>query len=84
MRTFGSKLSGSLLKPEISKDNLQAEECLMVGNDSRHDLAARDVGIPTFLVDTWLIDRCQGDFTADLRGDHSFLLDFIMTIDKQR
>ena len=64
--------------------NLQAEECLMVGNDSRHDLAARDVGIPTFLVDTWLIDRCQGDFTADLRGDHSFLLDFIMTIDKQR
>ena len=64
--------------------NLQAEDCLMVGNDSRHDLAAREVGIPTFLVDTWLIDRCQGDFTTDLRGDHSFLLDFIMAIDKQR
>lgn len=60
--------------------NLEAEACLMVGNDSRHDLAARKIGIPTFLVDTWLIDRCRGDFITDLRGDHSALLDFITTI----
>ena len=68
----------------LTQLNLPAEACLMVGNDSEHDLAARKVGIPTFLVDTWLIDRCDGDFTTDLRGDHSALLDFIMTIDKQR
>lgn len=64
--------------------NLQAEACLMVGNDSRHDLAARAIGIPTFLVDTWLIDRCRGEFTTELRGDHLALLDFIMTISKRR
>ena len=68
----------------LTQLNLPAEACLMVGNDSKHDLAARKVGIPTFLVDTWLIDRCDGDFTTDLRGGHSALLDFIMTIDKQR
>lgn len=64
--------------------DLKADNCLMVGNDSKHDLAAREIGIPTFLVDTWMIDRCQGNFTTDFRGDHSALLDFIMTIDKRR
>ncbi len=68
----------------LAQLNLQAKACLMVGNDSRHDLAAREIGIPTFLVDTWLIDRCRGDFTTDLRGDHVALLDFIMTISKRR
>ncbi|MBE0501254.1 MAG: HAD family hydrolase [Desulfuromonadales bacterium] len=68
----------------LTELNLPAESCLMIGNDTKHDLAARKVGIPTFLVDTWLIDRCQGDFTTDLRGGHTDLLDFIMTIDKQR
>jgi len=68
----------------MTRLNLSAEACLMVGNDTKHDLAARKLGIPTFLVDTWLIDRCQGEFKSDLRGDHSALLEFIMTIDKQR
>ena len=43
----------------------------MVGNDTGHDLAARQVGIPTFLVDTWLEDRCNGLFASDFRGSHS-------------
>jgi FMN phosphatase YigB (HAD superfamily) len=64
--------------------NLKADNCLMVGNDSMHDLAAGEVGIPTFLVDTWLIDRSRGNFTTDFRGDHIALLDFIMTIGKRR
>ena len=64
--------------------DLPADACLMVGNDTGHDLAARKVGIPTFLVDTWLIDRCEGDFETDLRGDHLSLLDFIVNIGKQR
>jgi FMN phosphatase YigB (HAD superfamily) len=68
----------------LDRLKLPAKSCLMVGNDSEHDLAAQKVGIPTFLVDTWLIDRCDGDFATDLRGDHSALLNFIRTIDKQR
>ncbi len=43
----------------------------MVGNASGHDRAARQVGIPTFLVDTWLEDRCNSLFASDFRGSHS-------------
>jgi FMN phosphatase YigB (HAD superfamily) len=50
---------------------LAPEECLMVGNASGHDRAARQVGIPTFLVDTWLEDRCNSLFASDFRGSHS-------------
>lgn len=64
--------------------DLNPNDCLMVGNDTEHDLAARKIGIPTFLVDTWLIDRCRGQFETDLRGDHSALLDYIVDIGKLR
>ncbi len=49
----------------------------MVGNDTEHDLAARNVGIATFLVDTWLADRLYGDFETDYRGGHPELLQFL-------
>ncbi|OHB32822.1 MAG: hypothetical protein A2X84_04135 [Desulfuromonadaceae bacterium GWC2_58_13] len=47
---------------------LLPEQCLMIGNDTEHDLAAREAGVATFLVDTWLVDRCDGVFATDYRG----------------
>jgi FMN phosphatase YigB (HAD superfamily) len=35
----------------LDRLQLSAEECLMIGNDPRKDLPAREVGIRTFLVD---------------------------------
>ncbi len=61
----------------LAQFDLAPEECLMVGNDTEHDLAAAGVGIPTFLVDTWLIDRLEGDFHCDFRGGHQDLLHFL-------
>lgn len=61
----------------LARMNLAPEECVMVGNDTEHDLAAATVGILTFLVDTWLIDRLNGAFTADFRGGHTDLFRFI-------
>jgi len=52
----------------LSELGLAPAQCLMVGNDTGHDLAARAAGIPTYLVDTWLVDRTGGDFVADFRG----------------
>ncbi|KIH75980.1 FMN phosphatase YigB, HAD superfamily [Geoalkalibacter ferrihydriticus] len=60
--------------------DLAPEECLMVGNDTEHDLAAGQVGIPTWLVDTWMIDRLDGAFHSDFRGDHQGLLRFLREI----
>lgn len=48
---------------------LEPARCLMIGNDTEHDLAARSAGVPTFLAETWLIDRGAGAFNADYRGD---------------
>jgi len=61
----------------LARLDLAADACLMVGNDTGHDLSARAVGITTFLLDTWMIDRTQGDFICDYRGNHAALQAFI-------
>ena len=57
--------------------DLAPEEAVMVGNDTEHDLAARDAGIATFLVDTWLVDRLKDGYRADFRGGHLDLFRFV-------
>lgn len=49
---------------------------LMVGNDTEHDLSASQLGVTTFLVETWMIDR-ESTFIADYRGSHLDLYHFI-------
>jgi len=53
--------------------DLPAHACLMVGNDSSHDLAAGRVGMPTCLLTTWRIDR-EPRYRADWEGSHPELL----------
>jgi FMN phosphatase YigB (HAD superfamily) len=61
----------------LSQLGLTPEECIMVGNDTEHDLGARSAGITTFLVDTWLLDRAKGDYVTDFRGGHCDLFQFL-------
>jgi HAD superfamily hydrolase (TIGR01549 family) len=63
----------------LDKLQLPPAACLMVGNDNYHDVAARMAGIPTFLVETWLIDRGPAGLRPDYRGDHQELLAFLTT-----
>jgi FMN phosphatase YigB (HAD superfamily) len=58
----------------ITQLDLPPRACLMVGNDSCHDLAAGRVGMPTCLLTTWRIDREPG-FVADWEGGHPELLE---------
>lgn len=57
--------------------NVPPERCLMVGNDSSHDLAAAAVGMQTFLVDTWLVERNEKKWPCHYRGDHRALQIFL-------
>lgn len=57
--------------------NLDPQNCMMVGNDSSHDLAASAIGMKTYLVDTWLVDRGESAWPCDNRGDHSSLQQFL-------
>lgn len=51
-----------------------AAACLMVGNDTEHDLAAGEIGMQTCLLTTWQIDRGQGRYRPDWQGEHAELL----------
>lgn len=53
------------------------EQCLMVGNDSNHDLAAMGAGMTTYLVDTYLVERPGRRWPSDYRGNHLELLSFL-------
>lgn len=58
---------------------LAPEHCLMVGNDTVHDLAAAKAGIATYLLDTWLIDR-GGSLQPDYRGSHDQLCSLLESL----
>lgn len=68
--------------PHYYKEILQhlgarPEECLMAGNDVDEDLVAKQVGIATFLVDDYIINRSDRTVDADYRGGLADLLAFI-------
>ena len=61
----------------LAQLQLAPERCLMVGNDADQDMSAAAVGMQTFLVDTWLIEREGANWPYDSRGDHGALQRFL-------
>jgi FMN phosphatase YigB (HAD superfamily) len=58
---------------------LRAEACLMIGNDSLHDMAAGQVGMQTCLLTPWRIRRSGLQYKADWQGAHDELLEMIQS-----
>ena len=56
------------------------DECLMVGNDAREDLAAEQAGIRTFLTTRCLINREKKDISQCPQGDFAALLEYVNTL----
>lgn len=54
--------------------DLPPQACLMIGNDTLHDLSAGRAGLATCLLTTWRIDRASPSFPADWEGSHEALL----------
>ncbi len=61
----------------LAQLNIDGSECIMVGNDPLHDLAAGQVGMQTCLLTPWSISRVGVDFRPDWKGRHSELLALI-------
>lgn len=57
---------------------LPPRACLMVGNDTLHDLAAGLYGLQTCLLTTWRIDRPAATCPADWEGSHRELLETLL------
>ena len=63
--------------------SLSPEECLMVGNDVEEDMVpAASLGMSTFLVTDWLINKKDRDISAYPNGDLDALISFL-AIDKR-
>ncbi len=56
---------------------IDPRDCLMVGNDTSHDLSATAIGMTTWLVDRYLLERDGPTWEPDYRGSHQDLLDFL-------
>ena len=56
---------------------INAEDCLMIGNDVGEDMVAEELGMQTFLVTPWMINRKDADISRFHRGDlnelHTYL-----------
>jgi FMN phosphatase YigB (HAD superfamily) len=61
----------------LERLQLPAGVCLMVGNDTEHDLVAGQVGMQTCLLTPWSIRRFGASFKADWQGTHDELLAMI-------
>lgn len=68
--------------PEFYREVLKvigkrAEECIMVGNDTEEDLAASILGIKTFLIEDYIINRDGRRPPADFIGSYKDFYSFV-------
>lgn len=61
----------------ISKLGISAEECVMIGNDTRDDFSAHALGIPVFVLTECLINTQGVDLSDYPHGTFDDLLKFI-------
>lgn len=57
--------------------DLKSEECMMVGNDVGEDMIAGELGMKTFLMTEYLINKENRDISVYPRGSFPELLDYI-------
>jgi len=61
-------------KEIIEKLDLKAADCLMIGNDAQEDMVVADLGIKTYLVTDFLIDRNEDEKKIHWQGTMEELL----------
>ena len=64
-------------KEVLNRAGLAPEECLMVGNDVREDMVAKELGMKVFLLTDCLINKKEQDITEFPRGNFDDLEEFI-------
>lgn len=64
----------------LEKIAKKPEQCLMVGNDVQEDLIAGNLGISTYLITDFLINRNEEPVRSDYQGDYQDFLSFTQTL----
>lgn len=81
-KSFTCKPNPEYFKYVCNEVNVKPEECLMVGNDMQEDLPASDLGMKTFLVKDYLIDRGSPKYKPDYEGSLEDLYKFVCDLPK--
>ena len=64
----------------LNKISREPEGCIMVGNDVQEDIIAGEIGMRTYLVEDFLIDRKEGDIKPDWRGTIAELYNYFESL----
>lgn len=64
----------------LTRLNLRAEECLMVGNDVDEDMVAQELGMQVFLLTPCILNRHNRDISSYPQGDFSDLIRYLNQI----
>ncbi|MGI6066349.1 MAG: HAD family hydrolase [Bacillota bacterium] len=75
--SYGCKPNPAYYKGICRVLKVTPKECLMVGNDVQEDLVAQTLGMKTFLVTDYLIDRGEPRYEPDYRGSLEELYNFM-------
>ena len=75
-----SKPNPMYYKEILEKQSLLPEECVMVGNDTDDDLAAKKIGIDVFILTDCLINKNNVNLAEIPSGDFSALFEFFEKI----
>ncbi len=62
----------------LKKHNLKPEECLMIGNDAKEDIAAMQLGIDTYLITDCLLNPDNVDIKQYKNGTFKEIMDFVL------
>ena len=65
----------------LKKLGLKAEECVMIGNDTKDDFSAHELGIPVFVLTECLINQGEVDINDYPHGDFDGLIRYIESLD---
>lgn len=66
---------------EVLKDTgKNPEECMMVGNDVKEDLAAGKLGIKTYLINDHILHNTDDEIVADYIGEYKDFYDFVVNL----
>ncbi len=55
----------------------ESQNCVMVGNDVRDDMVAKKVGIKTFLIEDFKVERKDVDIKPDWKGTRNDIIDYL-------
>lgn len=64
----------------LKKVDREASDCLMVGNDVDEDMCVSDLGMETFLLTDYLLNRNNKDLSSYRKGNFETLIDYLTSL----